>query len=116
MAFIDDPEWFSDPYLMIAGDLRELVTTDLRLEMKGVRYPFEDNANKHGTKLFEKHLNNKFFVQNLIDSKVASMQYIDGLLYVLYNNDKIIRAYNAAGDKVNEWDLPVGAVFYVSSK
>jgi hypothetical protein len=116
MAYINDPEWFSDPYVMVAGDLREVVPTNLRLEMTGIRFPFEENTNKQGTKLFEKHLNNKFFVQNLDDTKVASMQFIEGLLYVLYNNAKVIRAYNSGGDKVNEWDLPVGAVFYVSSK
>jgi len=112
MAYIDDPEWFSDPYVMLAGDLRELVPTNIRLEMTGARYPFEESTSGEGTKLLSKHLNNKFFVQNLSDTKIASMQFIEGLLYVLYNNEKLIRAYNSAGDKVNEWDLPVAAVFY----
>jgi hypothetical protein len=42
------------------------------------------------------------------------MQFFGGLLYALYNNEMLIRAFDYSGNQVNEWDLPVAEASYVS--
>lgn len=108
MAYTKDPNWFPGPHLLVAADLRTL-ETELRLELTSLQMPLPDVE-----KLTERRLNNKFFIQNLRDTKISAMQFFGGLLYALYNNEMIIRAYDSAGNLVNQWDLPVAVKFYVS--
>lgn len=106
MAYTSDPNWFQLPYLVVAADLRTL-NPRLRLELIGFRLPLPTDEI-----LTERHVNNRYFVQNLIDTKAAAMQFFGGLLYVLYNNAMLIRAYDPSGNQVNEWSLPVSVPFY----
>jgi len=106
MAYTSDPNWFQFPYLVVAADLRSLDPT-IRQQLVGFRLPLPTNEI-----LSERRVNNKYFVQNLIDTKVASMQFFGGLLYILYNNAMLIRAYDSSGNQVNEWNLPVSVAFY----
>jgi len=108
MAYTNDPNWFPNPYMLVAADLRTLVLQDnLRLALTGYRFPFPS-----AMRLTERRLNNKFFSQKLENTKVSAMQFFGGLLYALYNNDQVIRAYDYNGNTVNEWNLPVGEAFY----
>jgi len=42
------------------------------------------------------------------------MKFFGGLLYVLYNNEILIRAFDYSGNQVNEWAMPVAKASYVS--
>merc|ERR1740124_365786 len=106
ITYFDDKNWFPVPTTLIAADLRAINRAN-RLELKSIDFPFpRDNE------LPTKRVNNKLFVQGLKDSKVADMQFFDGLLYVLYNKERLIRAYNQLGNKVFDWLLPVAVESY----
>jgi SPX domain protein involved in polyphosphate accumulation/uncharacterized membrane protein YidH (DUF202 family) len=101
LAYTSDPNWFSKPQLLVAADTRDVEKKN-RLEMFAYEVPLPLDS-----KLPEKRFNNKFFSQNLKDTKIASMQFFGDLLYVLYNNAALIRAYDSGGNQMNEWLLPV---------
>ena len=119
MAYTSDPVWFRGPWILVAGDLRTMIPKD-RLEMSGLAYPMPVKANITGKELAQqvplprRRVNSKFFIKNVIDTKISAMQFFGGNLYTLYNNDRIIRAYEPSGALINEWALPVGEPFYVS--
>jgi len=49
--------------------------------------------------------------KGLPDGKVGSMQYFEGLLYMLFDNSRIIRAFNnKTGTLVKETPLPVAGI------
>ena len=51
------------------------------------------------------------FAQGLLDSKVAAMQFFEGFLYVLFDNARLIRAFDLqSGDIVHQIPLPVAAL------
>jgi hypothetical protein len=109
MAYMNDPNWFPDPTLLVASDLRVTTETSSRLELNGFSVPFPISE-----KLKKRKVNNKLFTQGLVDQKVAEMQYFGGLLYFLYNNDRRIRAFDPNGIMVNEWFLPHSKVGFES--
>ena len=111
MAYTSDPNWFSTPRLMIAGDWRDNLNTQDRLDLYGYEVPLPVPPPK---RLPEKHVNSNLFNQNVKDSKIAGMQFFGDLLYVLYNNAALIRAFDSAGNAINEWRLPITAVNSVS--
>jgi hypothetical protein len=48
------------------------------------------------------------FRRGLGDAKIAALQYLDGVLYVLHDNAAVIRAWDiSAGELMSEWKLPV---------
>lgn len=108
MAYTNDPNWFQSPYLLVAADMRAL-DLRLRLQLTGFSVPFPAEG-----EIPERRFNNKFFTQDITDTKVAAMQFFGGLMYVLYNNAKKIRAFDYFGNQVNEWKLPVAVENYVS--
>jgi len=101
LAYTSDPNWFRNPQLLVAADIRDVQKKN-RLDMFAYQIPLPLDK-----KLPEHRFNSKFFTQNLVDTKIASMQFFGDLLYVLYNNAALIRAYDSGGDQINEWLLPV---------
>jgi uncharacterized membrane protein YidH (DUF202 family) len=56
-------------------------------------------------------LNKKTLAKGLKEEKVASMQYFDGLLYLLFDNARVIRAFDVeTGEIMQETQLPVSAM------
>jgi SPX domain protein involved in polyphosphate accumulation len=61
-----------------------------------------------GQTLSLKRLNQKVFLRGLLDPKIAALQYLDGILYILHDNAGIIRGWDmASGTMQSEWKLPV---------
>lgn len=53
-------------------------------------------------------LNHAMFRRGLVDAKIAALQYLDGLLYVLHDNAGVVRGWDlATGELLSEWTLPV---------
>lgn len=104
MAYI--PNWFQNPTLMVSGDRGNTNHPKQRLDLQAFRMPF-------GSKPLTQRLNQNFFVTaDTLDSKVASMEFFHGCLYMLFDNDKYIRAFASDGSMVNQWPLPsVGSSF-----
>jgi hypothetical protein len=102
IAFIPDENWFSSPTLIVSADERTLDPRD-RLSLDAFDFPLPAN----GTSPIERHLNNKFFVNRLTDTKVGEMQLFNGNLYMLFDNSQVIRAFAPDGIMLNEWALPV---------
>ena len=56
-------------------------------------------------------ISNKLIARGLSDPKVGSMQYFEGLLWVLFDNSHVIRAFDLkTGSIVHEVQLPVAEV------
>jgi hypothetical protein len=79
VAFISDREWFSSPTLIVSTDERTLDPRD-RLSLDAFDFPLPAS----GTSPTERHLNNKFFVKRLVDSKVGEMQFFKGNYSLIY--------------------------------
>lgn len=77
---------------------------ETRLQLDGFSYPFPEDGDDD---IPQRRINNKFFTQNLEDNKVAAMQFFGDHLYLLYNNEREIRAFDQLGNQVNKWKLPV---------
>ena len=108
IAYTNDTNWFPTPMLLIAGDTRG-VESSIRLALSSYDWPLFENVTP-----IERKVNSKFFTLGLTDTKAAELTYFGGLLYILYNNDMVIRAYDAAGTLVNEWLLPLSVADFVS--
>lgn len=53
-------------------------------------------------------LNSKLLGQGLLDSKIGSLYYFEGVLYILYDNAQLVRGWRlATSEQVVEWLLPV---------
>jgi hypothetical protein len=53
-------------------------------------------------------LNSKLLGQGLLDSKIGSLYYFEGVLYILYDNAQLVRGWHLANSElVVEWLLPV---------
>jgi hypothetical protein len=61
-------------------------------------------------------LNAKLLNQGLLDSKIGSLYYFEGILYILYDNAQIVRGWHLeSSELVLEWLLPVIPVSSSSS-
>jgi len=113
LTYISDPRWFPEPTMVVASDLLGLVLDrQLRLKLWAYQFPIVPDGED---KPSQRNMNDKFFIHNLEDSKVTAMQFFGGLLYLLYNNARVIRAFDSRGKQVNEWNLPVGEAYYDES-
>jgi hypothetical protein len=55
-------------------------------------------------------MNSALVSKGLLDGKVGDMQYFEGLLYMVFDNDRVIRAFDiTTGQVVQETMLPVSA-------
>ena len=48
-------------------------------------------------------LNSKYMNYGLKDTKIAAMQYEDGLLYILYDNEQVCTMQNGPGPSLGFW-------------
>jgi hypothetical protein len=61
-------------------------------------------------------LNAKLLNQGLLDSKIGSLYYFEGVLYILYDNAQVVRGWHLdSSELVLEWLLPVIPVSTSSS-
>jgi len=52
-------------------------------------------------------LNSKLLNSGLEDSKISALQYFEGILYVLHDNARVVRAWDLVkGELLSEWNLP----------
>ena len=52
-------------------------------------------------------LNSKLLNSGLEDSKISALQYFEGILYVLHDNARVVRAWDLTkGELLSEWNLP----------
>eukprot|EP00977_Amphora_coffeiformis_P000354 scaffold98_cov172-Amphora_coffeaeformis.AAC.8 len=52
-------------------------------------------------------LNAKMFVADLVDEKIGAMTFFEGILYILHDNEKLVRAWNVGtGTLQAQWSLP----------
>jgi len=52
-------------------------------------------------------LNSKLLNSGLKDSKISALQYFEGVLYVLHDNARVVRAWDLTkGELLSEWNLP----------
>jgi uncharacterized membrane protein YidH (DUF202 family) len=51
--------------------------------------------------------NKRIIAENLSDGKIGSLYHFEGILYVLFDNDKVLRSFDiASGDLISEMTLP----------
>ena len=61
-------------------------------------------------------VNDQFFTtNNILDTKIAEFQFLNGCLYALYDNDRMIRAFRHDGTVAREYPLPVAVTHFVRS-
>ena len=54
-----------------------------------------------------RRLNSNWLNQGLTDSKIGSLTYFEGILYILYDNAQVVRGWKLeTGEQVVEWLLP----------
>jgi hypothetical protein len=51
-------------------------------------------------------LNSKLINDGLSDSKIAALQYFEGVLFVLHDNVQLVRAWDLNGELLSQWNLP----------
>lgn len=52
-------------------------------------------------------LNSRLLTENLVDPKISSMFYFEGIAYILHDNSKVLRAWDLqSGDMLDEIHLP----------
>jgi len=106
MAYISSPNWFPQPRLVLAG-----LASDHSLRMNTYDFPLPGNSPvENPITLTSTGLNHNIFSRDLGLSsrqKVAAMQYFDGLLYLLFDNAMLIRAFDSDGNMIQETKLPV---------
>ena len=52
-------------------------------------------------------LNNKVLIQNLVDSRIAALTYFEGVMYILHDNARVVRAWDLKeGRMLSEFTLP----------
>lgn len=105
MAYIPSSNWFAQPSLVLAG-----LQSDSILSMHTYDFPLPTNSPvENPITLTWTALNSKIFSRNLrlTEPKVSAMQYFDGLLYLLFDNAILIRAFDSNGNMVQETMLPV---------
>eukprot|EP00985_Skeletonema_marinoi_P023848 scaffold16119_cov83-Skeletonema_marinoi.AAC.3 len=105
MAYIPSPNCFARPTLVLAG-----LASDYSLRMNTYDFPPPGNSPvENPVTLTSAGLNHNIFSRDLGFSpqKVAAMQYFDGLLYLLFDNAMLIRAFDSDGNMIQETKLPV---------
>ena len=97
--------------LFISGDRVEEVGADLsaRGTVEIYDIPGETAVPDPENPLFGQHLNANLLNQGLIDSKIAALFFFEDVLYVLHDNDGLVRAWDLAGTLLSEWKLPGGS-------
>jgi len=118
-VYISDPKWFPRKTLLVAGDARFLgsnslaiLSSDEQLLLSGYGTPLPENETFVNPYT---RVNEGIFTNGLLQTKVAAMQHFDNLLYMLFDNAQVIRAFDSSGALLNEWALPVAVVGSVSS-
>jgi len=118
MAYISTPNWFSDknPRLVVAGvkssGSDHLGNTANDLFMDSFPVPLPESSLDDPISLPSAKINDKIFRGTLKDAKVSAMQYFDGLLYLLFDNAQVIRAFDDVGNLVHEIKLPIAVEGY----
>lgn len=59
--------------------------------------------------LIGRPLNAHMVGEGLTDSKISALQYFEDVLYVLHDNDGLVRAWDLNGVLLSEWKLPTGS-------
>ena len=101
MALVPAP-WFARPRLLLAG-----LSGSSNLRMHSYDFPLGDSSVENPITLAPTRLNSDLFSRNLSRQKVAAMQYFEGLLFLLFDNAQLIRAFDFNGNLVQEMRLPV---------
>ena len=100
MALLPSGDEGAAPKLIVAGLLAGTLSIDV----------FDIESFQSGAGRVEKSskMNKKLVSRGLENGKVGSMQYFEGLLYILFDNDRVIRAFDTnTGKLVQETLLPV---------
>ena len=97
--------------LYIAGDRVETVGTDMSARGTIEIYDIPDETSQPDLEnpLVGRHLNDNLINQGLIDSKISALQLFEQILYVLHDNDSLVRAWDLNGTLLAEWKLPGGS-------
>ena len=97
--------------LFISGDRVKEVGADLSARGTIEIYDIPGNATVADmlNPLKGRHLNDSLINQGLIDSKIAALQYFENVLYVLHDNERLVRAWDLNGTLLSEWKLPTGS-------
>jgi hypothetical protein len=97
--------------LFISGDRVEEVGADVsaRGTIEIYDIPGKNSVPDPENPLLGRHLNANLINQGLIDSKIAALQYFEHVLYVLHDNDGLVRAWDLNGTLLSEWKLPTGS-------
>jgi len=102
--------------LYIAGDRIEFVGQDVAsrgtIDVYNLPGEFDViyvDADGEEPVLIGRPLNAHMVSDGLIDSKISALQYFEGVLYVLHDNDRLVRAWDLNGTLLSEWKLPTGS-------
>jgi len=99
MAYAPKSTLFEQPVLIVASEGRNTATS--RLDVYEGPFDQNDSALKINSRL-----NFKSISRGLNDTNVAAIQYFEGLLFLLFDNEQLIRAVNKEGNVVQDVRLP----------
>jgi hypothetical protein len=97
--------------LYIAGDRLEEVGADLSARGTIEIYDIPDATAVPDPEnpLFGRRVNANLINEGLIDSKISALQFFEHVLYILHDNDGLVRAWDLNGKFLSEWKLPAGS-------
>jgi WD40 repeat protein len=108
ITFVPDSKESSTVHLYVAGSDRKTQ----RVSVDVYQIPSSpDTSNGYATvevlNLTKRSLNANLLTNGLEDPKIASLAYFEDLLYVLHDNDRLVRSWDVKkGKMLAEWKLP----------
>lgn len=104
IAIVHDNNFFFDGHkLIVAGMDNTLIMNTFPMPLP------ESSSLENPANLVASRMNNNLFGANLldVDTKVSAMQFFDGILYLLFDNAQVIRAFDHFGNMIQETKLPI---------
>jgi hypothetical protein len=104
IAFVRDDKFFFDGQRLVVAGMNNA------LEMNSFSLPLPQSSSlENPVNLIATRMNGNLFGANLLDldTKVSAMQFFDGLLYLMFDNAQVIRAFDRLGNMIQETKLPV---------
>jgi SPX domain protein involved in polyphosphate accumulation/uncharacterized membrane protein YidH (DUF202 family) len=111
IAFVPDSEGGTGGKLYVAGNKPPLDSSSFTSGIIDVyQVPSKTLQADNGGEvvaLSHNRLNNNLLNNGLADSKIAALNYFEGVLYILHDNAQVVRAWDIeAGKMLSEWKLP----------
>lgn len=106
IAFVPHPDHPHDGKLYVGGSIIGVEENEGIVDVYDLP-PHATEDEDSPSSLVPHRQNNKLLVQNLKDSRIAALTYFEGVMYILHDNARLVRAWDLEqGRMLSEFALP----------